>query len=97
GEGLEETTEAPSGMRIVDHAAELTDFSETAALIANLDLVISIDTAAAHLAGAMGKPVWTLLPWRASQQWMLNRDDSPWYPSMRLFRQPKPGDWTSVF
>ena len=72
------------------------DFAEAAALIANLDLVISVDTAAAHLAGALGKPVWTLLPFAADYRWLLQRADSPWYPTMRLYRQPAPGDWDAV-
>lgn len=63
----------------------------------NLDLIITVDTAAAHLAGAMAKPVWTLLPCRADWRWMLDRDDSPWYPSMKLFRQKRRGDWADVF
>jgi hypothetical protein len=69
---------------------------DTAATIANLDLVISVDTMVAHLAGALGKPVWTLLPFRADWRWMIERDDSPWYPTMRLFRQRQPGDWGPV-
>ncbi len=87
----------PETARIDNLGPELKDFSDTAAVIENLDLVISIDTSVAHLAGAMGKPVWTLLPFSPDWRWMLGRDDSPWYPSMRLFRQPEPGDWDSVF
>ncbi len=75
----------------------LSDFAETAALIENLDLVISVDTSVAHLAGALGKPVWVLLPFDPDWRWLLNRDDSPWYPSARLFRQKTPGDWGGVF
>jgi tetratricopeptide (TPR) repeat protein len=75
---------------------QLQDFSDTAALIELMDLVISIDTSVAHLAGAMGKPVWLLLPFNADWRWLLDRDDSPWYPTMRLFRQSAPGDWDSV-
>ena len=72
------------------------DFADTAALVANLDLLITIDTAAAHLAGAMGKPAWVLLSNSPDWRWMLDRADSLWYPSLRLFRQPKPGDWATV-
>ena len=72
------------------------DFGETAAMIANLDLVISVDTAMAHLAGALGKPVWILLPQAADWRWMIERSDSPWYPTARLFRQKTPGDWDPV-
>jgi hypothetical protein len=68
----------------------------TAAAILNLDLIISVDTMAAHLAGALGKPVWTLLPFAADWRWMLDREDSPWYRSMRLYRQNRPGDWRPV-
>jgi len=81
---------------IHDFSAEWKDFSDTAAVIANLDLVISVDTAVAHLAGAMGKPVWLLNRFDTCWRWMLDRDDSPWYSSMRVFRQPRPGDWNSV-
>ncbi|WP_234678804.1 tetratricopeptide repeat protein [Bradyrhizobium monzae] len=81
---------------IVDLTQHLTDFSETAALIGCLDLVISVDTSVAHLAGALGAPVWTMVPFNPDWRWLLNRDDSPWYQSMRLFRQPKRGDWATV-
>jgi len=78
-------------------ADEFEDFTDTAAVIDNLDLVISVDTAVAHLAGAMGIPVWTLIPFAPDWRWMLDRDDSPWYPTMKLFRQEKYGDWEGVF
>jgi len=86
----------PAGMEMIDHTTELRDFADTAALIANLDLVISVDTAIVHLAGAMAKPVWTLLPQVADWRWLMDRSDSPWYPTMRLFRQPGAGDWAAV-
>jgi tetratricopeptide (TPR) repeat protein len=75
---------------------EINDFSDLAAIIANLDLVISVDTATAHLAAAMGKPTWLLLPVNCDWRWQLERDDSPWYPSVRLFRQRTIGDWPDV-
>jgi predicted O-linked N-acetylglucosamine transferase (SPINDLY family)/ADP-heptose:LPS heptosyltransferase len=81
---------------IVDLAAELGDFGETAAAIAALDLVICADTAVAHLAGALGRPVWLMLPFAPDWRWLTGRDDSPWYPSLRLFRQPRAGDWDGV-
>jgi hypothetical protein len=74
----------------------LTDFADTAAVISMLDLVISVDTSVAHLAGALGKAVWILLPAVADFRWMLDRADSPWYPTARLFRQLKSGDWDDV-
>ncbi len=72
------------------------DFAQKAALIEGLDLVISVDTSNAHLAGALGKPVWILLPFAPDWRWGLSRGDSPWYPTARLFRQPRAGDWASV-
>ena len=83
-------------MRVVDRTAELEDFADTAALMAHLDLVISVDTAVAHLAGALGRPVWLLNRFDSDWRWLLERDDSPWYPSMRIFRQTRPGDWSDV-
>jgi len=82
--------------RVTDHAGSLADMAETAGIVAGLDLVISVDTAVAHLAGALGRPVWTLLPFAADWRWLDGRDDSPWYPTMRLFRQTRPGDWAGV-
>ena len=82
--------------RVRLHADALHDFSDTAALIAAMDLVISVDTSVAHVAGAMGRPVWILLPFVPDFRWMLDRADSPWYPTARLFRQASPGDWGRV-
>jgi tetratricopeptide (TPR) repeat protein len=81
---------------IHDWTAELTDFAATAALIAELDLVIAVDTAVAHLAGALGRPVWLLCQWNADWRWMPQTIESTWYPSMKIFRQPTQGDWLSV-
>ncbi|MCF8067713.1 MAG: tetratricopeptide repeat-containing glycosyltransferase family protein [Desulfobacterales bacterium] len=81
----------------VNFDEKFKDFNDTAGAIHNLDLVISVDTSVAHLAGAMGKPVWLLLPFSPDWRWMVGRDESPWYPSMRLFRQPRNGNWGSVF
>jgi tetratricopeptide (TPR) repeat protein len=82
--------------QIATHEAMLRDFGDTAALIDAMDLVISVDTAVAHLAGALAKPVWVLLAFNPDWRWLLGRDDSPWYPTARLFRQQAPGDWDSV-
>jgi tetratricopeptide (TPR) repeat protein len=81
---------------IVDVVDALKDFSDTAALIANLDLIISVDTSVAHLAGALAKPIWVLLPFLPDWRWLLDRDDSPWYPTARLFRQDETRIWDSV-
>jgi tetratricopeptide (TPR) repeat protein len=81
---------------LIDLAPELTDFADTAAAIDCLDLVISADTAVAHLAGALNQPVWTLIPFVPDYRWLLGREDSPWYPSMRLWRQTEPGGWPAV-
>ena len=93
---LLKTTLSPV-LKITDLKNELNDFADTAAVMSNLDLVISTDTAVVHLAGAMGKPVWTLLHSAPDWRWWLKRTDSPWYPSMRLFRQTQLNDWAGVF
>ncbi len=81
---------------VIDHGDELRDYADTAALISLLDLVVTIDTSVAHLAGALGKPVWIMLPYSADWRWLLNRDDSPWYPTAHLFRQKQRGVWDAV-
>jgi len=86
----------PPGMILHDVGRTLGDFADTAAVIAHLDLVITVDTAVAHLAGAMGKPVWTLLPFAPDWRWRQHSAHTPWYPTMRLFRQPAPGAWEAV-
>ena len=86
----------PPDARLIDLAAELNDFADTAAIVANLDLVISVDSSVAHLAGAMGKPVWILLNKGCDWRWFLEREDSPWYPTARLFRQTTAGAWQEV-
>lgn len=85
----------PSGF--VDLGPEIHDFADTAAIMANLDLVVSSCTAPAHLAGSLGVPVWVALPFAPDWRWLLERADSPWYPTARLFRQPAPGDWATPF
>jgi len=87
---------ALAGSGLLDVSAELGDFADTAALISSLDLVISVDTSVAHLAGALGKPTWIMLPFAPDFRWLLDREDSPWYPKMRLFRQSRAGDWDGV-
>lgn len=96
GPQAREVRDCPAGLEIVDLQDHLLDFEHTAAAIMNLDLVISVDTAVAHLAGALAKPVWTLLPFAPDWRWMAARPDSPWYPTMRLFRQKTRGDWDAV-
>jgi hypothetical protein len=96
GEPSGQMHDLPAGVTMVDMTSDLHDFADTAALIANLDLVISVDTAVAHLAGALAKPVWILSRFDGCWRWLQDREDSPWYPTARIFRQARPGDWDSV-
>ena len=84
------------GDRIEDLSGELKNFSATASVLERMDLLVSVDTAPVHLAGAMARPVWTLLPFVPDWRWMREGEDSPWYPTMRLFRQKRLGDWEEV-
>ena len=84
------------GVVLHDISGRITDWADTADVIAGLDLVIAVDTAVAHLAGALSKPVWMLNRFDSCWRWFTGREDTPWYPTMRQFRQTKPGDWASV-
>ncbi|WP_165227248.1 tetratricopeptide repeat protein [Aquisphaera insulae] len=95
--GADQLEEMKGRFPIRDLGRDCASFMDTAAAIANLDLVIAPDTAVAHLASALGKPAWVVLPFAAEWRWLMDRQDTPWYPSMRLFRQPRWGDWDSVF
>jgi ADP-heptose:LPS heptosyltransferase len=96
GEAAEQLASLPSGIRVLDGSSRDRNLAETAALVATLDLVITTDTCIAHLAGAMGKPVWILLPHLADWRWMQEWETTPWYPTARLFRQRVPGDWQEL-
>ena len=96
GAGSEQLAQHPARERVFDSAPVLSDFGETAALMTALDHVVTIETAAAHLAGALGRPAHLMLARVADWRWLEARDDSPWYPSLRLVRQDKDGAWTSV-
>jgi hypothetical protein len=96
GEPAAQALHPPQGLALLDVAPELHGFEDTAALIANLDLVISVDTAVAHLAGAMAKPVWILSRFDGCWRWLNRREDTPWYPSARLFHQKARGSWDEV-
>jgi hypothetical protein len=96
GPAVEQLSAANGNVFVWDGSSQDCDLAETAALLATLDLVISTDTSIAHLAGAMGKPVWILLPYLSDWRWMQEIDTTPWYPTARLLRQPTPGGWASV-
>lgn len=96
GKPLDAFKELPPGLPIFNLGDDCQDFADTAAAIANLDLVVSVDTSVVHLAGALGHPTWVLLPHVPDWRWLQDREDSPWYPGMRLFRQPALSDWDSV-
>jgi len=96
GPGSEQVKQLPPDVRLIDFTAELKDFADTTAIVANLDLVISICSSVTHLAGAMGKPVWVLLNKGCDWRWFVEREDSPWYPTARLFRQTTAGEWQAV-
>ncbi len=95
GPAAEQIADLPA-LAMTNYMDEMTDFADTAALIANLDLVIGVDTSVIHMAGALGKPVWVLSRFDGCWRWLLDRDDSPWYPSLRLFRQSRQDDWSHV-
>jgi hypothetical protein len=97
GPGAEQLAAVTDRFPVTDLGRHLDDFMDTAAVLKNLDLVISVDTAIAHLAGALGIPVWVALPFVPDWRWLMDREDSPWYPTMRLFRQTRPGQWEDVF
>ena len=93
----EDIAAAASEALITPVGDRLEDFADTAAAVAQLDLVVAVDSPLVHIAGALARPVWTLLPFAADWRWLTDRDDSPWYPTMRLYRQVQPGDWADVF
>jgi Flp pilus assembly protein TadD len=96
GPGSEQISSAPAGMRLIDHAPDLEDFADTAAVISLMNLVISTDNSRVNLAGALGVPTWVMLQYVPDWRWLLEREDSPWYPTVRLFRQKSLGDWPEV-
>jgi uncharacterized protein (TIGR03032 family) len=96
GEGSGQLSDLPSDVKVEELESHLQDLGDRALLIAQLDLVITVDTSVAHLAGALGKPVWTLLPYVPDWRWLMEGETTPWYPTMRLFRQTRPGDWPDV-
>src|SRR5262249_40915707 len=96
GAGAPEAANPPAGLVLENLGPELDSFADTAAALAHLDLLSAVDTSVARLAGALGRPVWVLVPFAPDWRWLLGRDDNPWYPTARLFRQAAPGEWGPV-
>jgi hypothetical protein len=96
GAAAEQASDPPAGLKLLDLSPHLHDFADTAAAIAGLDLVIATDTSVVHVAGALGMPIWIMLAHIADWKWLIGREDSPWYPTARLFRQPALGAWNAV-
>jgi len=96
GHGAASVKWLPPELEVIDLGPDILDFADSAAILGHLDLLITVDTATAHLAGALGREVWTLLSYRGEWRWLLDRTDSPWYPSMKIFRQSTPGDWNEL-
>ncbi len=97
GHGTEQLADISDRLAVTDLGSRFESFQDTAAVLMNLDLVIATDIGVAHCAGALGVPVWVALPFAADWRWLMQREDSPWYPTMRLFRQKTAGDWEEVF
>lgn len=97
GPQREELARLPADLRVQDLDPHIQDYGDTARILDQLDLIITVDTSVAHLAGAVGKSVWTLLPYVPDWRWRLDGETTPWYPTMRLFRQTSTGDWAGVF
>jgi len=91
-----EAADPPAGIALLNLSPEIRDFEDTAAILCETDLLVSVDSSPVHLAGALGRPAWALLPFAPDWRWLMNRDDTPWYPTVRLFRQTAPGDWDGV-
>jgi len=96
GESAKQANVPPAGMNLINLSDEIEDFEDTAAIFTLIDLLISVDSSPVHLAGALGRPAWVMLPLVPDWRWLLDRDDTPWYPSVRLFRQSRYGDWSDV-
>lgn len=96
GSATAQIDEVADEMSVINLGEKFNDFADTAAAVENMDLIVSVDTSVLHLAGAMAKPTWALIAYVLDWRWLLDRDDSPWYPTVRLFRQKKLGDWDDV-